>query len=194
MTYRCGVDRNQVMLLAERVEDYVGADNPVRAVDAFIEGLDLPGLGIALRAVGAVGASVYDPRAMLKLFIYGYLNRLRSSRELEKATNRNLEVIWLMRKLTPDHWTINEFRRVHRACFKSVFRQFHLVCGSLGLFGAELVAVDGTFLKAVNNPQDNFTQAKVETWILRGQVAASRMHLLHELAPVGEHDRRHCSG
>lgn len=165
MTYRCGVDRNQVMLLAERVEDYVGADNPVRAVDAFIEGLDLPGLGIALRAVGAVGASVYDPRAMLKLFIYGYLNRLRSSRELEKATNRNLEVIWLMRKLTPDHWTINEFRRVHRACFKSVFRQFHLVCGSLGLFGAELVAVDGTFLKAVNNPQDNFTQAKVETWL-----------------------------
>jgi transposase len=131
-------------------------------VDAFIEGLDLPSLGFALRTVGALGASEYDPRAMLKLFIYGYLNRLRSSRELEKATRRNLEVIWLLRKLTPDHWTINDFRRKYRACFKAVFRQFHLVCGSLGLFGAELVAVDGTFLKAVNNPQRNFTQAKVQ--------------------------------
>ena len=162
MTYRCGVDRNQVMLLAERVEDYVGADNPVRAVDAFIEGLDLPSLGFTLRAVGALGAAEYDPRAMLKLYLYGYLNRLRSSRELEKATRRNLEVIWLLRQLKPDHWTINAFRRAHRARFKAVFRQFHLVCAGLGLFGAELVAVDGTFLKAVNNPQDNFTQAKVQ--------------------------------
>jgi transposase len=150
------------MLLAERVEDYVGADNPVRAVDAFVEGLDLPDLGFVLRTEGALGASEYDPRAMLKLYVYGYLNRLRSSRELEKATLRNLEVIWLMRKLTPDHWTINAFRKTHRARFKAVFRQFHLVCAGLGLFGAELVAVDGTFLKAVNNPQDNFTQAKVQ--------------------------------
>jgi transposase len=162
MTYRCGVDRHQEMLLAERVEDYVGADNPVRAIEAFIEGLDLPALGWPMRGAGALGTTPYDPRAMLKLFVYGYLNRLRSSRELEKATRRNLEVIWLMRKLTPDHWTINEFRRIHRARFKGVFRQFHLVCGSLGLFGAELVAVDGTFLKAVNNPQGNFTEAKVQ--------------------------------
>lgn len=165
MTYRRGVDRDQVMLLAERVEDYVGADNPVRAVDAFVEGLDLAKLGFPLRTVGALGASEYDPRAMLKLYVYGYLNRLRSSRELEKATLRNLEVIWLMRKLTPDHWTINAFRRTHRARFKAVFRQFHLICGNLGLFGAELVAIDGTFLKAVNHPQDNFTQAKVQKWL-----------------------------
>jgi transposase len=102
---------------------------------------------------------------MLKLYVYGYLNRLRSSRELEKATRRNLEVIWLLRQLTPDHWTINAFRKTHRACFKAVFRQFHLVCAGLGLFGAELVAVDGTFLKGVNNPADNFTQAKVQKWL-----------------------------
>ena len=165
MTYRCGVDRAQVMLLAERVEDYVGEDNPVRAVDAFIEGLDLPGVGFAIRSDGALGASEYDPRAMLKLYVYGYLNRVRSSRELEKATQRNLEVIWLMRKLRPDHWTINAFRKAHRGCFKAVFRQFHLVCAQLGLFGAELVAIDGTFLKAVNHPQDNFTQAKVQKWL-----------------------------
>ena len=93
MTYRCGVDRNQVMLLAERVEDYVGTDNPVRAVDAFVEGLDLGGLGLTVRGVGALGSPEYDPRAMVKLYVYGYLNRLRSSRELEKATKRNLEVI-----------------------------------------------------------------------------------------------------
>lgn len=150
------------MLLAERVEDYVAADNPVRAVDAFVEGLDLPSLGLSVRGPGALGSPEYDPRAMLKLYVYGYLNRLRSSRELEKAAKRNLEVIWLLRQLTPDHWTINAFRKTHRACFKAVFRQFHLVCAGLGLFGAELVAIDGTFLKAVNRPQDNFTQAKVQ--------------------------------
>jgi transposase len=199
MSYRCGVDRNQVLLLAERVEDYVGAENPVRAVDAFIEGLDLAGLGMAVRAVGALGASEYDPRAMLKLFVYGYLNRLRSSRELEKATRRNLEVIWLLRQLTPDHWTINAFRKTHRACFKAVFRQFHLVCAGLGLFGAELVAVDGTFLKAVNNPQDNFTQAKVQKLLqqiderseayLRELETADREAAGQSLAEAAEGDR-----
>ena len=179
MTYRCGVERNQVMLLAERVEDYVAVDNPVRAVDAFVEGLELPRLGFPIRSSDALGAPEYDPRAMLKLFVYGYLNRLRSSRELEKATRRNLEVIWLLRQLTPDHWTINAFRKTHRACFKALFRQFHLVCTGLGLFGAELVAVDGTFLKAVNNPQDNFTQAKVQK--LLEQIDARSEAYLQEL-------------
>lgn len=162
MSYQCGVSREQVMLLPESVEDYVGGGNPVRVVDAFIEGLDLKALGFEGRPEGAPGAPPYHPQAMLKLFLYGYLNRIRSSRELEKATRRNLEVIWLMRRLTPDHWTINAFRREHRARFKGVFRQFNLVCGSLGLFGAELVAIDGTFLKAVNHPQRNFTRTKVK--------------------------------
>ena len=179
MSYRSGVDRNQVLLLAERVEDYVGPENPVRAVDAFVEGLDLPSLGMTVRGTGALGAPEYDPRALLKLYVYGYLNRLRSSRELEKATRRNLEVIWLLRQLTPDHWTINAFRKTHRACFKAVFRQFHLVCARLGLFGAELVAIDGTFIKAVNNPQDNFTAAKVEK--LLTQIDARSEAYLQEL-------------
>jgi transposase len=179
MTYRCGVDRNQVLLLAERVEDYVAADNPVRAVEAFVEGLDLSSLGFAVRGADALGAPEYDPRALLKLLIYGYLNRLRSSRELEKATRRNLEVIWLLRQLTPDHWTINAFRKTHRTRFKAVFRQFHLICAGLGLFGAELVAVDGTFLKAVNSPQDNFTQAKVQR--LLQQIDARSETYLQEL-------------
>lgn len=172
------------MLLAERVEDYVAADNPVRAVDAFVEGLDLPSLGLSVRGMGALGSPEYDPRAMLKLYVYGYLNRLRSSRELEKATRRNLEVIWLLRQLTPDHWTINAFRKTHRACFKMVFRQFHLVCAGLGLFGAELVAVDGTFLKAVNHPQDNFTQAKVQQ--LLAQIDARSEGYLQELETLDQ--------
>jgi transposase len=165
MSYLRGVSREQVMLLPDSVEDYVGADNPVRVVDAFIEGLDLKSLGFEWKLEDAPGAPEYLPQAMLKLFVYGYLNRIRSSRELEKAARRNLEVIWLLRRLTPDHWTINAFRRENRARFKAVFRQFNLVCGSLGLFGAELVAIDGTFLKAVNHPQRNFTQAKVKDLI-----------------------------
>lgn len=161
MTYRVGVPRNDVLLLPECVDDYVGPENPVRAVDAFVEGVDLVAMGFDLRSEGDPGAPEYDPRAMLKLYLYGYINRIRSSRELKKATRRNLEAIWLMRRLMPDHWTINAFRREHRDCFKKVFRQFNLVCGSLGLFGADLVAIDGTFLKGVNNLRRNFTQNKV---------------------------------
>ena len=97
----------------------------------------------------------------MKLYHYGYLNRIRSSRENEKATRRNLEVIWLLGRLTPDHWTINAFRREHRAHFKAVFRQFNLICGNLCLFGKDLVAIDGTFLKAVNNLQRNYTRERV---------------------------------
>src|SRR6476659_9338289 len=107
MRYLQGVERSQVMLLPTAVEDYVTADNPVRAIDAFIEGMDMMALGIEGRRKKDAGAPGYDPKAMLKLYLYGYLNRIRSSRELEKAAYRNLEVIWLMRMLTPDHWTIN---------------------------------------------------------------------------------------
>jgi transposase len=162
MGYLEGIDRHQVMLLPAAVDDYVTPENPVRAIDAFVEGLKLKELKIEERQAGEVGAPGYHPRAMLKLYLYGYLNRIRSSRELEKAACRNLEVIWLMRQLTPDHWTINAFRRAHRKTFREVFREFNLVCGSLGLFGAELVAIDGTHMKAVNSPARNFTKAKVQ--------------------------------
>ena len=110
-----GIDRQQRMLLPESVEEYVGEENPVRVIDEFVAGLDLRELGFEVKAEQAPGAPPYEPKALLKLLIYGYLNRIRSSRELEKATQRNLEVIWLLGRLTPDHWTINQFRRVHRA-------------------------------------------------------------------------------
>jgi transposase len=98
---------------------------------------------------------------MLKLYVYGYLNRIRSSRELAKAAKRNLEVIWLMRQLTPEYWAISDFRRKNRDCFKRLFRELNLVCGRLKLFGAELVAIDGCYFKAVNAPRNNFTKNKV---------------------------------
>jgi transposase len=162
MAYLQGVPREQGLLLPRAVEDYVSADNPVRVVDAFVEGLDLPALGFPAPPPCRQGAPGYDPRTLLKLYLYGYLHRIRSSRELEKATRRNLEVLWLLRTLTPDHWTINEFRRQHRERFRGVFRQFHLLCADLQLFGQELVAIDGTYLKAVNNPARNFSKAKLE--------------------------------
>lgn len=161
MSKRVGVHRDQRMLLPETVEDYVTADNPTRVVDAFVETLNLEELGFEQRKEGRVGAPMYDPAAFLKLYIYGYLNRIRSSRELEKATRRNLEVIWLMRKLQPDHWTINEFRKKHSTCFKRVFREFNLVCGQLGLFGGELIAIDSAYFKGVNNPANNYTKTKL---------------------------------
>ena len=123
MSYRYGISREQTMLLPESVEDYVGGDNAVRVIDAFVEGLDVVGLGFESEIEEGPGAPAYHPKALLKLYVYGYLNRIRSSRELEKATRRNLEVIWLLARLMPDHWTINEFRRVHRRRFKAVFRQ-----------------------------------------------------------------------
>jgi transposase len=166
MAIKFGVSREERQLLPECVEDYVGENNAVRVVEAFVEGLELGKLGIAVKEAG-VGASSYDPKALLKLYIYGYLNRVRSSRDLEKAARRNLEVIWLMRKLTPDHWTINEFRKKQGGKFKKVFREFHLVCGQLGLFGAELVAIDSAYFKASNNPSKNQTRGKLAETLRR---------------------------
>lgn len=162
MAYICGVPRHQKSLLPECDEDFIGPENPVRFIDAFVDGLDLAQLGFPKVDEGLPGAPSYDPRLLLKLFIYGYLNRLRSSRDLEKAAYRNLEVIWLLGRLKPDHWTINKFRRTHRTRFQGVFREFNVLCARLQLFSKELVAIDGTFLKAVNNPARNFTKAKVE--------------------------------
>ena len=165
MRYLQGVDRSQTMLFPSAVDEYVTGENPVRAIDAFVEGVDLEELGIVERQESDAGAPGYHPRVFLKLFVYGYLNRIRSSRELERAAKRNVEVIWLLQKLTPDHWTINQFRKDHRNAFKSLFRQFNVVCGSLGLFGADVVAIDGTHLKAVNSPERNITKAKVQELI-----------------------------
>lgn len=156
-----GISRAQPLLLPSCVDDYVGPDNVVRFIDAFVESLDLVAAGFDRAFPNATGRPGYDPSDLLKLYIYGYLNRVRSSRRLEAETHRNLEVIWLMRQLQPDFKTIADFRRENKTSFRKIFREFVVMCRSLDLFGTELIAVDGTRLKAVNSGQRNFTKAKL---------------------------------
>ncbi|MGD1038868.1 MAG: IS1182 family transposase [Roseiarcus sp.] len=165
MTHVSGFERSQLLLLPEAVDDYVGVDNPVRFIDAFVDGLDLSAAGFRRVAAKATGRPGYAPGDLLKLYIYGYLNRVRSSRRLEAECHRNIEVIWLLRTLKPDFKTIADFRRDNRNAFKSVFRQFVLLCRRLDLFGRELLAVDGTRIKAVNNKDRNFTRNSLEKFI-----------------------------
>ena len=143
MAHITGTDRAQVLLLPDTVDDYVGPDNPVRFIDAFVDSLDLAGAGFERAEPKETGRPGYDPSDLLKLYIYGYLNRVRSSRRLEAETHRNLEVIWLLRRLRPNFKTIADFRRENREAFRQVFRDFVKVCRSLELFGRELIAVDG---------------------------------------------------
>src|SRR3954471_18155526 len=156
MPHITGHDRSQTLLLPEAVNDYVGPENPVRFIDAFVKELDLAAAGFARVSPEATGRPGYAPADLLKLYIYGYLNRIRSSRRLEAETHRNIEVIWLLRHLKPDFKTIADFRRINHKAFRPVFRQFVLLCRELDLFGKELLAVDGTRIKAVNNKDRNF--------------------------------------
>ena len=162
MAHISGEDRSQRLLLPDAVEDYVGPDNPVRFIDAFVDGLDLEGAGFERVRPKDKGRPGYAPSDLLKLYIYGYLNRVRSSRRLEVETHRNLEVIWLLGRLQPDFKTIADFRRDNRQAFRQVFRAFVHVCRELDLFGRELIAVDGTRIKAVNSRERNFTRAAIQ--------------------------------
>src|SRR3954467_2315133 len=128
MAHLPGHDRSQLLLLPEAVDDYVAADNPVRFIEAFVDGLDLAALGFIGTVPKVTGRPGYAPADLLKLYIYGYLNRVRSSRRLEAETHRNIEVIWLLRHLKPDFKTIADFRRDNRNAFRQVFRQFVLLC------------------------------------------------------------------
>ncbi len=165
MTHITGHDRSQTLLLPETVDDYVGPDNPVRFIDAFVDKLDLAAAGFAGVEPKVTGRPGYAPADLLKLYIYGYLNRVRSSRRLEVETHRNIEVIWLLRHLKPDFKTIADFRRDNAHAFRQMFRQFVLLCRELDLFGRELLAVDGTRIKAVNNKDRNFTRASLTKFI-----------------------------
>ena len=162
MAHITGKDRSQLLLLPDAVDDYVGPDNPVRFIDAFVESLDLEAAGFMRVRPNEMGRPGYDPADLLRLYIYGYLNRVRSSRRLEAETHRNLEAIWLLRRLTPDFKTIADFRRDNRQAFRQVFREFVRLCRDLDLYGRELIAVDGTRIKAVNHRDRNFTQAKLK--------------------------------
>lgn len=167
MGYKAGVDREQQILFPETLEEYVSPENPVRFIDAFVAKLDMAELGFERAVPAREGAPGYDPRDLLKLFIYGYLNKTRSSRRLERETHRNLEVIWLMRRLRPDHKSIAEFRRKHPKALKQVGKEFVLLCRTLDLFSAQLVFIDGSKFRAVNGKDRNFTVPKLQILLSR---------------------------
>ena len=144
--YKQGISRQQGMLLPPRIEEYITEDNPVRAIDVYVASLDLEALGFRNIGGGQTpGQPAYPPSAILKLYLYGYLNRVRSSRRLEKETHRNLEVIWLLGGLRPSYKTIADFRKDNLKALKEVNKDFLQVCKELGLFGGELVGIDGSY-------------------------------------------------
>ncbi len=165
MNHRAGLDRSQTLLFPESLEEYVTAENPVRFLDAFVGSLELRGLGFAKAQCADTGRPPYDPAVLLKLYLYGYLHRIRSSRLLEAECHRNVEVIWLLGKLAPDFKTIADFRKDNLKPLKAVCRQFTLLCRKLELFGGELLAIDGSKFKAVNARDKNFNAEKLKELI-----------------------------
>lgn len=156
-----GIERNQVILLPEQLDDYVSENNPVRVIDVFVDELALSNLGFEGVRPAVTGRPAYHPAAMLKIYIYGYLNRIQSSRRLEKEAQRNVELMWLTQRLSPDFKTVANFRKDNGPAIRSVSRQFVMLCQQLGLFTDAVVAIDGSKFKAVNNYQRNYTSAKL---------------------------------
>ena len=162
MAYISGESRKQITMFPEVVDDYITEDNPVRFIEAFVDGLDMAEVGFGRAEPNDLGRPGYDPRDLLKLYIYCYLNRVRSSRRIEIEAGRNLELMWLMRKLKPDFKTIADFRKGNTKALKKMFQEFSEICRKLELFGGELVAVDGSKFRASNSKKKNFTAAKLK--------------------------------
>jgi transposase len=157
-----GIDRGQSTLFPECVEDWIDEDNPVRVIDVFVDELDLAELGFGGVDPEATGRPSYRPSVLLKLYIYGYLNRVQSSRRLEREAGRNVEVMWLTSRLIPDHKTIADFRKDNGRAIRHVCARFVALCRVMGLLTQASVAIDGSKFKAVNNRDKNFTRAKME--------------------------------
>jgi transposase len=181
-----GVDRGQGTLFPDCLEDWVVEDNPVRAIEAFVEELDLGGLGFSGVAFEATGRPSYHPSVLLKLYIYGYLNRVQSSRRLEREAGRNVEVMWLTGRLVPDHKTIADFRKDNGKAIRQVCARFVDLCRRMGLLATASVAIDGSKFKAVNNRDRNFTRAKVER--RRAQLEESVARYLSQLDTADRHE------
>ena len=174
-----GVDRGQVTLFPECLDDWVGADNPVRVIEAFVEALDLGEIGFSSVDPKATGRPSYHPSVLLKLYIYGYLTRVQSSRRLEREAGRNVEVMWLTGRLTPDHKTIADFRKDNGPAIRQVCARFVMLCRERGLLAKASVAIDGSKFKAVNNRDRNFTAAKMKRRM--AQIEESVARYLHQL-------------
>ena len=157
-----GEDRSQGTLFPERLDDWICQDNPVRVIDVFVDELDLGGLGFGRVEPRATGRPGYHPSVLLKLYIYGYLNRVQSSRRLEREAGRNVEAMWLTGRLAPDHKTIADFRKDNGPAIRKVCARFVALCRQLELFADASVAIDGAKFKAVNSRDKNFTRAKMK--------------------------------
>jgi transposase len=169
-----GADRQQATLLPDTLEDYVAEDNPVRVIDVFIDELDLGALSFAGVVPEATGRPAYHPATLLKIYLYGYLNRIQSSRRLERETQRNIELMWLTGRLMPDFKTIADFRRDNGPAIRAACAQFIVLCRQLDLFTQAVVAIDGSKFKAVNNRDRNFTVAKVAKRIEQVEASMAR--------------------
>src|SRR6187397_3488339 len=169
-----GADRQQTTLFPECLDDWVDESNPVRAVDVFVDALELGDLGFDGVDPAATGRPAYHPSPMLKLYIYGYLNRVQSSRRLEREAGRNLEVMWLTGRLAPDHKTIADFRKDNGPAIKKVCARFVALCRELGLLTNASVAIDGSKFKAVNTRDKNFTRAKMERRLAQIEESVAR--------------------
>jgi len=165
MGYIEGQDRNQIIMFPESIDEYISEDSPVRIIDAYVDQLDMEKLGFKRATAPVIGRPPYPPRDLLKLYLYGYLNRIRSSRRLEQEAGRNLEVIWLLKKLKPDFKTIADFRKDNKGALKAVFRDFIKLCDEWDLFGKELVAIDSTKFRASNSKRNNYNAKKLERHI-----------------------------
>jgi transposase len=169
MSYINGSDLGQHMLFPSTLDEYVEGANPVRAIAAFVDALDFEALGFVRARAAATGRPGYDPRQLLGLYIWGHLNRIRSTRKLERECGRNLEAMWLMHGLRPDFKTIADYRKDNGAGIKQAVVRFRLWCLSEGLYGQEVIAIDGSKFKAQNNSERNFTQKKLAEVIKREQ-------------------------
>jgi len=174
-----GEDRHQATLFPASLDEYVAEDSAVRVIDVFVDDLDISGLGFK-REPAATGRPAYHPKTLLKLYIYGYLNRVQSSRRLEREAQRNVELMWLTGRLAPDVKTIADFRRANGEAIRLVCREFVLLCRKLNLFADAFVAIDGSKFKAVNNRDKNFTRAKMKRRL--AEVEASIERYLAELS------------
>jgi transposase len=182
-----GENRHQATLFPERLDDYIGEDSAVRIIDVFVDDLDLSGLGFKTIAE-ATGRPGYHPATLLKLFIYGYLNRVHSSRRLEREAQRNIELMWLTGRLAPDFKTIADFRKDNGEAIRLVCREFVMLCRKLELFTEAFVAIDGSKFKAVNNRDKNFTKAKLKRRIQ--EVDQSIARYLEQLSSADREERR----
>src|ERR1041385_4554996 len=167
-------DRGQWTLLPECLDDFIDESNPVRVIDVFVDALDLAEMGFEGVAPEVTGRPSYHPSVLLKLYVYGYLNRVQSSRRLEREAGRNVEVMWLTGRLTPDHKTIADFRKDNGPAIRKVCARFIALCRELGLLTNASVAIDGSKFKAVNTRDKNFTRAKMERRLAQIQESVAR--------------------